>query len=481
MSFPSNNKINFDSTADIELPKDPFDRIIGQEQAVSIARIIPKQRRHLLLVGPPGTGKSMIAKAITSILSAPTVELSVVHNSLIPERPILKVSTASELKNRKKPKVSVGKIVPISSVPTFVSEKFGLRCKRCGELSNSYIPLCPNCGAEKQNSVRNPFQDLVFQEKPKEIVRIQTRRTNDNGKEETITYEKTEDDKIILLTLSDLKLKSQIEKKIKRKVIVSLSRKLFVQASGASETELLGDVKHDPYGDHPEIGTPAYMRVIPGAIHEAHEGVLFIDELSTLGRLQRFLLTAMQDKNFPIIGRNPTSSGASIKVGNVPCDFIFVGATNINDLKELIPPLRSRIRGDGYEILLNSYMPNNPENRLKLVQFIAQEIIKDGKIPHASKKAVFEVIEESKKIAKNIDNADNSLTLRLRNLAGLIKLAGDLAISDDSGLIELSHIKLASKNAKSIEEQLIEKYDSYWKAGMADYGMRSKKSGSEIL
>lgn len=472
---------DFSSTSEVKIPNDLFERVIGQEEAISIARIIPKQRRHLLLVGPPGTGKSMIAKAIASILPKSTTELSVVHNDSVPERPVLKIRKGTELKRDQKPKHAFGKEVSIHSVPTFVSEKFGLRCRRCGDISNSYVLFCPGCGAEKFTSFRNPFEDLILRERPKEVMRLQTRRRMDNGKEETITYEKTEDDNLIMLTEADLKKMAQFEKKTKRKILVPLNRKLFVQASGASETELLGDVKHDPYGDHPEIGTPPYLRVIPGSVHESHEGVLFIDELSTLGKLQRYLLTAMQEKIFPIIGRNPTSSGASVKVDSVPCDFIFVGATNINDLKHLIPPLRSRIRGDGYEVLLNSHMKDNIKNRIKIAQFAAQEIEKDGKIPHASANAVKEMIIEAKRVAGLIDNVNDGISLRLRNLAGLVKLAGDLAVAEESELIQSKHIRTALKNARPIEEQLSEKYDSPWKAGMADYAVRSKKSGSETV
>ncbi len=148
---------------------------------------------------------------------------------------------------------------------------------------------------------------------------------------------------IRVLDQSALEKRRELEKVSPRKVLVPLDRNPFVLATGSSETELLGDVRHDPYGGHPQLGTQPYERVVPGAIHEAHEGVLFLDELPHLGHMQRFILTAMQEKRFPISGRNPQSAGASVKVDDVPCDFIFVGACNIQDLEQVLSPLRSRI------------------------------------------------------------------------------------------------------------------------------------------
>ncbi len=111
-------------------------------------------------------------------------------------------------------------------------------------------------------------------------------------------------------------------------------------------------------------GPCPYERVIPGEIHEAHEGVLFIDELPHLGPIQRHILTAMQEKRFPISGRNPQSGGASVRVDYVPCDFILVAAANIQDIHQILSPLRSRIAGGGYEVLLETAMPDTPSEPL---------------------------------------------------------------------------------------------------------------------
>lgn len=47
--------------------------------------------------------------------------------------------------------------------------------------------------------------------------------------------------------------------------------------------------------------------------------------------------------------------------------------------------LRSRIQGEGYEILMKTTMPDTEENEAKIAQFVAQEIEMDGRIPHATR------------------------------------------------------------------------------------------------
>src|SRR5690606_28659216 len=121
--------------------------------------------------------------------------------------------------------------------------------------------------------------------------------------EETVVFERA-GDQIRVLDEKALAKRRESDKNTNHKTLVKLERNPFVLATGASETELLGDVRHDPYGGHPGLGTPAYERVVPGSIHEANEGVLFIDEISHLGDLQRHILTAMQERKFPIMGRN---------------------------------------------------------------------------------------------------------------------------------------------------------------------------------
>jgi ATP-dependent Lon protease len=472
-SLPDLSKVA--TTAEIAIPGDPLLRVIGQDEAVGLARIAAKQRRHLLLVGPPGTGKSMIAQALALHLPRPTEEIRVVHNPENPERPLIEVKKEEEVrKDYTSREFASGDLIDPKNAPINVAERLGYRCRNCGNYSSYKERYCPKCQKPKigdGGTAGNPFGDLMssllessmampgMNNIPTGKERVTTTR-NRFGKEEVVVFERT-GEMIRVLDQEALEKRRELEKQSPRKVIVPLDRNPFVFATGASETELLGDVRHDPYGGHPQLGTQPFDRVVPGAIHEAHQGVLFIDELSHLGNLQRFILTAMQERRFPISGRNPQSSGASVKVDAVPCDFVFVGACNIQDLEHLLAPLRSRINGNGYEVLVRTTMEDTPENEARLAQFAAQEITFDGKIPHASILAVRAIIKEARRRAKDVDNHANSLTLRLRELGGLIRAAGDIAVHENSPLIEEGHISLAIKRSRTAEEQIKERYGSY--------------------
>ncbi len=474
------------STADVHIPSDPLARVIGQEEAIDLARLAATQRRHLLLVGPPGTGKSMIAQALALHLPAPRHEVRVVHNPENPERPMVEVVTEDEVESEGVSRLSAaGDLIEPKDAPGNVAQRLGYRCGSCSALSPYTERSCPQCGASKLDIDRNnnPFGDLlggmlesamsVIPQTPVGKEKVTTTRMR-GGKEEVVVFERA-GDHIRVLDQKSLEKRRELEKTSNRKVVVPLKRNPFVLATGASETELLGDVRHDPYGGHQGLGTPPYERVVAGSIHEAHEGVLFIDEISHLGQTQRYILSAMQEKYFPITGHNPQSAGASVRVDSVPCDFILVAACNIQDLENILSPLRSRIAGGGYELLMDTGMPDNDGNRAKYLQFIAQEIQMDGRIPHASMETVKGLVKEGRRRAQEWDDHSNQLTLRLREMGGLIRAAGDQAAKEGSDLIEHEHLEKALKRARTVEEQIRARYGSYMKGLSKDVSDSQKE------
>lgn len=59
---------NFKSTEEIPVSKDTINQVVGQDDAVEVAKKAAEQRRHLLLIGEPGTGKSMLGAALAELL-----------------------------------------------------------------------------------------------------------------------------------------------------------------------------------------------------------------------------------------------------------------------------------------------------------------------------------------------------------------------------------------------------------------------------
>jgi Lon-like ATP-dependent protease len=203
------------------------------------------------------------------------------------------------------------------------------------------------------------------------------------------------------------------------------------------------------------LGTPAHERVVAGMIHKTNMGVLFIDEIATLApATQQDLLTAIQERKFAITGQSERSAGAMVRTEAVPSDFILVAAGNMETMKHMHPALRSRIRGYGYEIYMKDTIPDTKENRYRIAQFIAQEVAKDKKIPHFTKEAVEAMVLEARKMASR----KGHLTLKLRELGGLVRAAGDVAVEQKAKFVEPKHIEAGKILARTLEQQISSKY-----------------------
>ncbi|MGB9635621.1 MAG: ATP-dependent protease LonB, partial [Candidatus Micrarchaeia archaeon] len=201
-------------------------------------------------------------------------------------------------------------------------------------------------------------------------------------------------------------------------------------------------------------GTPAHLRVEAGAIHRANKGVLYIDEIAMLSpKSQQDLLSAMQNKKFAITGQSEQSSGALVRTEPVPCDFLLVAAGNLQDMSKIHPALRSRIKGYGYEIYINDTMDDTKENQAKIARFVAQEVVKDGKIPHFSNEAIEEII----RIARKMSGRKGKLTLRLRELGGIVRAAGDIAVDHKKNIVDVEEVVQAQTVASSLEQQIANK------------------------
>ena len=118
------------------------------------------------------------------------------------------------------------------------------------------------------------------------------------------------------------------------------------------------------------------------------------------------------------------------------------------------PALRSRIRGYGYEVYVNSTMRDTARNRRRLIRFIAQEVRNEqnkktgNPIPHFDRSAVEVILRRG-----TASSRSPGQTLRLRELGGLVRIAGDLACEENAEIVTGKHVLAARRIARPLNSK----------------------------
>ncbi len=88
---------SFSNTSEIAVPLSLIEQVIGQDKSVEIIRKAAAQKRNVLLVGVPGTGKSLLAQAMSEILPVQQLQDILIYpNSDDSNNPRVRVVKAGE-------------------------------------------------------------------------------------------------------------------------------------------------------------------------------------------------------------------------------------------------------------------------------------------------------------------------------------------------------------------------------------------------
>jgi Lon-like ATP-dependent protease len=478
--YPQNLEKHLDyllDTSMVEVPDDAIEKVIFQDNAKKAIRKIAQNKGHMLMVGKPGTGKSMLSGMFKHVLDKslgdyirPKASIAAYPGK---DNNHVRFAYADPVKldnyiNQVREQIETAKnsvdefsladqITPLSRVKKMLLLAAGLSI-----IGGVFFPP-----AFVLTGLTGIGAIFMFIQENNNRVQEKIQRESQGGKSASVKH--------IVDMIPDVLHDPRKE------------TDLMVNVSEPNSKNMKGGFRHDPYQSG-NMHTPIHKRTYLGA--HAKAPIIYIDELKTLvkTRYMSSLLEIMQNKKYILEGGKNTGSGAADRSENhLKADNIIIACCNHDTLKHLQEDgdgaFLSRIEDKGEIIQMESAVPETAEHIKQVAQYIKQEIrnlekdfentwgevlAKEGhagvrrrseqiygkrlpidyklKVREFSRKAIAEVVKELR-----CRSADGKLSCMLRPINGIIKTAELDAIVDNSELVEPKHIRSALQEHLSLE------------------------------